>query len=99
LEPSKRQTNKVIAVAQRPPRLRSYSNKFKDKFINLSHVDRERVKRALDDISRDPGKGKQLQGRPIQWSWRIGDLRVVYEFTNDTIFFVTCGLRRNVYDS
>ncbi|MDX9736457.1 MAG: type II toxin-antitoxin system RelE/ParE family toxin, partial [Thermoanaerobaculia bacterium] len=62
---------------------------------------RNRVRAAVEELSRDP-----LQGKPLSFtlkglrSWRTGDWRIVYkaEAERVVVFVVTEGHRRDVYE-
>jgi len=75
----------------------SYTNQFRDGFKKLHPIDQERVRRVIDDIKKEPDKGKILQRKPLSFSYRIGDLRVVYEFDDESLTFTACGPRKKVY--
>ena len=61
---------------------------------------RNRVRAAVEELSRDP-----LQGKPLSFtlkglrSWRTGDWRIVYkaEAERVVVVVVTVGHRRDVY--
>ena len=62
---------------------------------------RNRVRAAVEELSRDP-----LQGKPLSFtlkglrSWRTGDWRIVYkaEAERVVVVVVTVGHRRDVYE-
>ncbi len=61
-----------------------------------------RIRRRIEQLKEAPrGYGsKQLQGRPIRWSSRIGDLRIVYRIDDhgEKIHIQAVGNRDNIYD-
>ena len=62
---------------------------------------RNRVRAAVDELSKDP-----LQGKPLSFtlkglrSWRTGDWRLIYsaEAERVVVVVVTVGHRRDVYE-
>lgn len=62
---------------------------------------RNRVRAAVDELSKDP-----LQGKPLSFtlkglrSWRTGDWRIIYraEAERVVVVVVTIGHRRDVYE-
>ncbi len=62
---------------------------------------RRRVRAALDQLARDPERGKPLQLtlKGLR-SWRTGDYRIVYRVveTRVEILVVAVGHRREVFD-
>ena len=62
---------------------------------------RNRVRAAVDELSKDP-----LQGKPLSFtlkglrSWRTGDWRIIYraEAEKVVVVVVTVGHRRDVYE-
>lgn len=62
---------------------------------------RNRVRAAVEELSRDP-----LQGKPLSFtlkglrSWRTGDWRIIYEAEAErvVVVVVTVGHRRDVYE-
>ena len=62
---------------------------------------RNRVRAAVEELSRDP-----LQGKPLSFtlkglrSWRTGDWRIIYraEAEKVVVVVVTVGHRRDVYE-
>ncbi len=62
---------------------------------------RNRVRAAVDELSKDP-----LQGKPLSFtlkglrSWRTGDWRIVYRAEEErvVVVVVTVGHRRDVYE-
>lgn len=62
---------------------------------------RRRVRKALDELSSNPERGKPLQFRLKGLrSWRTGDFRIVYRVVADRVevIVIAVGHRRNVYD-
>ena len=51
----------------------------------LSRQYQDRIGTRIDQLSVDPrgGNAKQLRGRPIRWSARVGDYRVVYRILEE----------------
>jgi len=43
---------------------------------------------------------KQLQGRPIRWSSRVGDLRIIYRISDEdqALHIEVIGNRDNIYE-
>jgi mRNA interferase RelE/StbE len=69
--------------------------------LKLNPSIRERIKKAMEELSQNPDLGKQLTG-PLKGlrSLRVGDYRVIYKKEGDTfiILIVTVGHRKHVYD-
>jgi mRNA interferase RelE/StbE len=68
----------------------------------LKLLDRQtqiRILRELKIIEEKPLAGKQLVGRLSELkSFRIGDYRVIYQLSEQTIVIRTIGHRKKVYD-
>jgi mRNA-degrading endonuclease RelE of RelBE toxin-antitoxin system len=75
-----------------------FTKTFEKAFKKLSEIDQKRVKRAIEDATDNPRQGKQLIRNHDQWSWRVGDLRVIFAFNETNITFIFCGNRETVYD-
>jgi mRNA-degrading endonuclease RelE of RelBE toxin-antitoxin system len=66
----------------------------------LDDPNRERMKKALEEVARDPWKA----GKPLHpshfWGARSGDYRAIYEIDTDQnqIIVVFIGHRKKVYD-
>ena len=67
----------------------------------LGHEDRRRVSNRIDRLLIDPrGPGtKQLRGRPIQFSARVGNYRIIYEIDSgaEIVSITDIDLRDRVY--
>jgi mRNA interferase RelE/StbE len=62
---------------------------------------RRRVRRAIDDLLKQPDRGKPLQLSLKGFrSLRVGDFRIIYHVLQERvqILVVAVGHRRNVYD-
>ncbi len=60
-----------------------------------------KIKAALEELSRDPERGKPLQfSLKGLRSWRTGDYRIVYRIVADAIevLVLAVGHRREVYE-
>lgn len=57
-----------------------YTSRAERQLDRLSHQDRGRVIRRVALLVEDPKghRSKQLRGRPVRWSSRVGSLRIVY---------------------
>jgi mRNA-degrading endonuclease RelE of RelBE toxin-antitoxin system len=57
------------------------------------------VFKGLRDLVADPLSGKFLKGRLRRsWFFRVGDFRVIYEFSGDVVSVVSVEHRSVVYD-
>jgi len=79
-------------------RRQTFTNAFERAYKKLKSFDVERVKRTIEDATLDPAAGKQLVRNRDRWARRVGDLRIVYVFDNQSITFIYCGNRDEVYD-
>lgn len=66
---------------------------------DLKNVDpriRDRIGEILEEICREPFKGKKLDN---YWSWRIGDYRIIYivDEQKHEVLFLWIGHRRSIY--
>lgn len=68
----------------------------------LKRLDRQtqiRIFRELKTLEEKPFASKQLMGRLSELkSFRIGDYRVIYQLSEQTIIIRTIGHRKKVYD-
>jgi len=68
------------------------------KFLEKLDVQiKERVKRKIKELEKNPKAGKHLKYSNF-WSLRIGDYRVIYEINKDKTIILLIGHRKNVYD-
>ena len=65
----------------------------------MSATDRNRIRIALTDLSKEPPKGdiKLLVGQPGYYRLRIGNYRVLYRIENNTIFVTNIDPRGQAY--
>ncbi len=79
-----------------------YSPRAERQLARLPQRERERVLRRVKQLSEDPtGRlAKQLKGRPVLWTSRIGSLRVVYEIDEvaELIYIEAIGNRDRIYE-
>ncbi len=68
----------------------------------LKRLDRQTQIRILSELKileEEPFAGKQLVGRLAELkSFRVGDYRIIYQHSEQTIFIRTIGHRKKVYD-
>ncbi len=68
----------------------------------LEHLDRQnqiRILRELKILEDKPFASKQLVGRFSELkSFRVGDYRIIYQVSEQTIVIRTIGHRKKVYD-
>ena len=68
----------------------------------LMHLDRQtqiRILRELKILEDKPFASKQLVGRLSELkSFRVGDYRIIYQVSEQTIVIRTIGHRKKVYD-
>lgn len=74
------------------------SERARDRLADLEPDVRERIKDALRDVHPDRDISR-LSGEDV-YSLRVGDYRVIADWDreNDTVYVLTLGHRRNVYD-
>ncbi len=68
--------------------------------VALEEPARARVKERLRELRNDPDKkGKRLKYSDF-WSIRIGEIRAIYQISNDPrrVIVLFIGNRKNVYD-
>jgi mRNA-degrading endonuclease RelE of RelBE toxin-antitoxin system len=62
-----------------------------------SHL-QERVKEAIREVAANPLLGKKLKGEFVGLrSFRLGPLRIVYQFTKDLLEILFVDYRKDVY--
>ena len=80
--------------------MNAYFSKEFTKIYKKLKEDRKRlIDRAIDDIMENPDCGKPLKyALKGLRSYRIENMRVIYRIEKDSIYFVTFGLRKNIYE-
>lgn len=74
------------------------TRRFQKNFERLDAKTQGRVKQALLNIREDPNIGKRLTGDLAgEFSYRIGDYRIIYTIEKDDIFIEIVRHRRDVY--
>ena len=59
---------------------------------------KSRIAVALKEIAVNPASGKKLTGLLAgEYSWRVGDYRVLYTIADETVYLETVGHRKDVY--
>ncbi len=81
----------------------SYELTFSKEFLKqLKHYDRQtqvRILRALKILEEKPFASKQLVGRLSELkSFRVGEYRIIYQISNQSVIILTIGHRKKVYD-
>jgi len=79
-----------------------YSRRADRELGRLTKSYRQRVMRRVRELAQEPRRSgsKQLQGRPIRWASRVGDLRIVYAIIDreQRIYIESVGNRDNIYE-
>jgi len=71
---------------------------FKRSLRRLSTEYRQRVRKALADLSKNPRLGEGLRGRYEGLrKWRVGDYRVIYDYVPCKIVLILVEHRETVY--
>ena len=66
-------------------------------YEKLGNKVKSRIKESLREIYKNPYKGKKLTGElEDDYSWRIGDYRVIYTIDRNKIWIETVGHRREI---
>lgn len=74
------------------------TRRFQKSFEQLDGKIQERVKKALLKIKDDSGVGKHLTGDLAgEFSYRIGNYRIIYTVEGENIWIETVRHRRDVY--
>lgn len=77
----------------------SFTKEFLKRLKRLDRQTQIRILREIKILEDTPFASKQLVGRLSELkSFRIGDYRVIYQVTNQTIIVLTIGHRKKVYD-
>jgi mRNA-degrading endonuclease RelE of RelBE toxin-antitoxin system len=62
-------------------------------------VARRRIERVIDELAKEPEKGKRLRGKlEGMRSHRAGNYRIVYIIENKVLYILSIRHRRNVYE-
>ncbi|MCW4003842.1 MAG: type II toxin-antitoxin system RelE/ParE family toxin [Candidatus Bathyarchaeota archaeon] len=82
---------------------KSFELIFTKEFVkNLKQFDRQTQIRILKErkiLENKPHAGKQLVGRLSDLkSFRVGDYRIIYQVSDQTVIIRTVGHRKKVYD-
>ena len=60
---------------------------------------RRRIERVIDELAKEPEKGKRLQGKlEGMRSHRAGNYHIVYIIENKVLYILSISHRRNVYE-
>ncbi len=75
------------------------TDEFDRSLAQLDIAVQKRIVEILPDIIRNPRSGKRLKGRPVLWSARVGDYRVIYTVNLGEYrgVFRYAGHRKNAY--
>ena len=79
-----------------------YASRADRQLNRLPQRQRERVIARVHHLTEQPRgtRAKQLKGRPVLWTSRVGDLRIVYSIDDraELILIEAVGNRDNIYD-
>ena len=79
-----------------------YASRANRQLERFPQQQRERVLGRVHQLAEQPRgtQAKQLRGRPILWTSRVGDLRIVYTINDqaELILIEAVGNRDNIYD-
>ena len=75
-----------------------FSKEFMDRLKKLKRGERKYIEAIVDSIIENPECGKPLQHslKGLR-SCRHGDMRIIYRFERDALFFITFGHRKKIY--
>ncbi len=74
------------------------ADELKDLIRHLPPVLKGKIKQGLDEICAQPHSGKPLRDELAGLhSYRIGEIRIVYQVEERAIILITVGPRRTVY--
>ena len=74
------------------------TRRFQRSFEKLDRATRERVKKAVGELSDNPRHGKPLRGElEGEWSLRTGNYRVLYSIDGNIVWIETVRHRKEVY--
>ena len=76
-----------------------YHSQVKKEVKRISVSWRRRIERVIDELAKEPEKGKRLRGKlEGMRSHRAGNYRIVYFIENETLYILSISHRRNVYE-
>lgn len=76
----------------------SFTNKFEKQVRSLDSSVKEKVKKQIEKIIENP-----LIGKPLKYDLKgertvyVKPFRIIYSFDNDTVYFLRCMHRKEVY--
>lgn len=76
-------------------------NTFTRTYKKLPDATKQRIRKAIEDILRDPHRGTPLTGElQGQHRWRVGDHRIRYTIDDEakTVTLLHVGPRRSIYN-
>ena len=75
-----------------------FTREFLKKLKGINRQDQIRILRELRVLEEQPLGGKRLSGRLSDLtSFRVGDYRVIFQFSDDKIVIRTVGHRKKIY--
>lgn len=76
-----------------------YHPKVAKQIKSLHSLDQKKIKRALEKISQEKTKQniKKLTNTKNSYRLRVGDIRIIFEKENKTIFIRKIGYRGQIY--
>ena len=76
-----------------------FTREFLKKLKRIEKHDQIRILRELRTLEEHPFSGKRLAGRLSNLtSFRVGDYRIICQFTEKTIIIRTVGHRKKIYE-
>lgn len=74
------------------------SDALRDAIRHLSPILKGKVKESIEEILRDPSSGKELRDDLAGLrSYRVGQVRIIYQADRGDVTLVTIGPRKTVY--
>lgn len=72
--------------------------RFERRFEALPSRTQKRIQDAIEKIGRNPYQGKKLTGSlEGDYSWRVGEYRILYTIHQQKVYLETVAHRREVY--
>ncbi|MCD6276568.1 MAG: type II toxin-antitoxin system RelE/ParE family toxin [Thermoplasmata archaeon] len=77
-----------------------FSREFLQRYKKLKAGERNIIDEVIETIVKNPDAGKPLRySLKGLRSYRSGKMRVIYQVEKDKIYFITFGLRKNIYEN
>ena len=74
----------------------STAEKQLNKLLRTNQSDAKKLIQEMEKLCETPDRGKKLKGNP-DYSARVGNYRVIYNFTDDKVEITAVGHRKDIY--